>query len=207
MKQKIFIDFDGTVFNTFAFKKDLFAIYKKAGYKEEEIEKTYWDECLDYKYSIEGNLKRLANIRKYDEGKIDPEVERVYAKVPSYLYKDTVPFLKKINHSKYEVNLLSLGDIGFQRLKVDHSGLEKYFDNIYITDKQKWDYLADFLPTESFFVFIDDRADTVENIGKKFPNSVPLRILRNDFDHDDPYIELDCKELQIGKLTEALKYF
>ncbi len=208
MKKQIFIDFDGTIFSTSRFKKDILHIFKCAGYSKEEIEKTYWEECKDYRYSIEGNLKRLARICEYDKAKIDPMVERVYKKVRKYLYKDTIPFLRKINREKYKVNLLTLGDIGFQRLKFDHSGLEKLFDDIYVTENQKWNYLKDIVKREEDFVMIDDRVDTSEKIKENFPNSLPIRIFRKDYDKNDPYLCRDCPKgaVQVVNLKEAFEY-
>lgn len=208
MKTKLFIDFDGTIFSTSRFKRDIFHLFKKAGYSEQEIEKTYWEECRDYKYSIEGNLRRLEKIRGYNKEKIDPLLEKIYRKVKKYVYKDTKTFLRKIDREKYKVNLLSLGDIGFQRLKVDHSGLVDLFQDIFITDQQKWLYLKNLLEQDEKFIIIDDRADTTEKIKAIFPNSNSIRILRKDYDRNDPYVNLQCPNgvTQVENLKQALKY-
>lgn len=205
-KTKIFIDFDGTLFSTQEYKKSLFELYEKAGYSEEEVEKAYWAECQDYKYSLRGNLEKLELLRPYDHETIDPLVEESFARVPEYLYDDSINFVKSLDREKYEVNLLSLGDIEFQSEKINHSGITDLFDNVYITEQQKWDFLQDKIGQDEKFVIIDDRDDTMREIGEHFPAAVPIRIMRNDFDKNDPFLGKEYEGIQVGDLMGAVQY-
>lgn len=206
LRTRIFIDFDATLFSTPTFKLDLFEFYRNAGYAEQEVQECYEQECADYKYSIKGNLERLEKMHPYDQEKVNILMSELYKKVPEYLYDDSVEFLRSIDRNKYEVNLLSLGDIEFQSEKINHSGLAGLFDNVLITEQQKWDFLEDKVGEREKFFIIDDRADTAKEIKQKFPASIPIRIVREDINRDDPYFGGGFEGIQIRGLMEAIEY-
>lgn len=212
-KTRIFLDFDGTIFDTSLYREILFKIFEGAGFSAEEILEKYREECLDYKFSPEGLAKRLREVRVFDQKSISTAIEESYSQVSKFIYTDTFDFLKSLDRDLYILDLLSLGDIGFQRKKIVNAGVDLYFDNIYITDIQKWKYLDKLVTDGDRFAIIDDRADTIRNVKKSFPNCISIEIQRKDADKDDPMrtsviagASKDDDNLKIKSLSQAITY-
>lgn len=206
MKTKLFIDFDGTIFNTEGFKTLVFEVFTKAGFEMDDIEATYRSECLDYKYDIESQMRRLAEIHSFDIELARGRLEKIYNKVPEEIFPDVKDGLLKIDRNNYEVNLLTLGDPGFQKKKAKHSGLLKYFDQGYYCDIQKWLYLDGLVNQNERFVMIDDRGDALEKIAKKFKKSLCIQMARASIDRLDSAAASPFSGIKVKSLTQALKY-
>lgn len=208
MKEKLFIDFDGTLFDTEAFKGQMYDIFVKAGFELDEIKSTYNAECLDYKYSPIGQMERLKKIHSFDREAADQRFKKLYASCDKFLYDDSVEFLNGINRDKYGLDLLTLGDTEFQKTKVDHSGIAKYFDDIYYTEVQKWDYLDRLVDRNENFIVIDDRGDALTEIKKKFKHSLAIHIERPIEDKDDPFLskKIDFSGINVKNLKQARQY-
>lgn len=202
-REKLFIDFDGTLFDTFLFKASFFRILEKAGFSQEDIVSTYQAEGLDYKYSPKGQFERLKKVKKFNEGLALARLEDLYKKSQSFLFEDSVNFLKEIDREKNELILLTLGDIEFQRRKVSESKIEDLFDRCLYTVEQKWIFLEGVIEKDERFVIIDDRGDTLEQISKKYRRSLPIQVKRIHIDNDDPH--LSGAEIYDGISVSSLK--
>jgi len=187
-KRKIFIDFDGTIFDTAGFRDQIYKLLRRYDFDDQEITRFYREECLDYKFKPNGLFERLANLKRFNLSECRELMNQLYDKVPDYIFPDTFKFLKGIDRHHFEVNLLSLGDPAFQRKKIFSSGLDIYFDNIYITELQKWDYFRKkkLVADDEVFYLIDDRSDTIFEVKKNFPRSIALEIDRAKEDKNDP---------------------
>jgi len=186
MKTKLFVDFDGTMFDTALFKEAMFQVFLKTGFSRSELLTAYQAECLNYQFSISGFINRLKNIRNFNLSLTQARIEKLYFEVPRYIYDDVERFLQSIDRSKYGLILLTLGNPHFQRTKVKKSKLEKYFDQIFYTKVQKWEYLDDIVKKDERFIMIDDRSDMIHQISVKFPKALALEMNRRDEDKDDP---------------------
>ena len=202
-KIKLFIDFDSTIFNTEGFKRKFFDIFERNGFSDADINKTYHEACLNYKYSPESHLKRLAKCKEVDVKAIKNELRGIYKFVSDEMYFDTRIFLDSINRDKFEVMMLSMGDKTFQKRKIKHSGVLKYFDKIHICEEQKWNYLKKLHLGDQKFYVIDDRSDTISNIAEIFPNSTPILIRRRKVRPDLMYKETHYKGPVVDDLFEA----
>lgn len=205
-KTKIFIDFDATLFDTGKLKKELFSVLRKAGFSDEEILLTYKAECKDYLYSPKGQVERLKKVRNFDFESVISQIEKLYEKVSSWLYNDTIGFLKNINREKFEVNLLTLGDISFQKKKVESAGIKKLFDNIYYCAEQKWDFLKGLVDRNEKFFVIDDRGDALEKINHCFPDAFCIEINRLQDPLDMMEAASNHKGATVQALAQAEKY-
>ncbi|HOX41519.1 MAG TPA: hypothetical protein PK263_04975, partial [bacterium] len=185
-REKLFLDFDGTLFDTAAFRDALFNLFMSLGYTKTEILQAYKDECADYKFSPLGMCSRLIRIKGTDLKEFSFGLQGLYSKCHHYVYSDCEPFLRRLDRGRYEVNLLSLGDINFQKAKVDNSRISEYFDNLYYCDTKKSHFLAPIVSHDEYFVFIDDRAENIDDIRDHFPNSLTLEINRQKPDLLDP---------------------
>lgn len=208
MKIKLFIDFDGTVFNTEGFRQSMFEIFQKSGFAEDEIERTYKAECLDYKYSPFEQMDRLLKIHDYNIEMAKIRFDRLFEKTPDFIFEDVTNCLKTINRNDYEIVLFTLGDINFQKRKVESSKIGKYFDDIYYTDIQKWIALEKMVASNERFVIIDDRSDTMTEIAKKFRHSLCMQMLRASRDYDDPVLNQrnNFSGIQVRSMKQALHY-
>lgn len=207
-KTPIFIDFDGTLFDTAKFRDQIYDVFIKSGYDLQDIRSSYIAECMDYKYSPEGQFKRLLDIKHSNDKLVSARLDNLYDGVSRLVYADTEDFLRSIDRSKFEANLLTLGDLDFQTRKVKESGLYDFFDQLYICDIQKWDYMANIAEPRDYFIVIDDRADTLENIKSRFPKALCIQIIRQDLDLEDAanfYKEV-YSGIKVHDLNQALRY-
>jgi len=208
MKEKLFVDFNGTLFDTEAFKKEMYAIFIKAGFDIDEIKATYNAECLDYKYSPIGQMKRLEKIHTLDKEAANRRFEKLYLNCQDYLYDDSIDFLKSVDRDKYELDLFTLGDTKFQSIKVENSKIGPYFDNVIYTEIQKWEYLDNLVGQKEKFITIDDRGDALAEIQKKFNRSLVIQITRPIKDKDDPFIKQTSNfaGINVKNLKQARQY-
>jgi|GEM_PF-662604 len=207
MKRKIFLDFDGTLFDTSALKKEMFALYKSVGFGAEEITKHYRLEAKDGLFSPYGLLDRLTRGDSKEKSRICKSLAALLLTSDKYVYPDTIPYLSVLDREKFEINLMTLGDIRFQSTKVEHSGMKKYFDNLYYVDKAKWEIFDQYASFDEPFMFIDDREDTVYNIEARFPKSICLCIKRTDEDKDDLHHHPISGKIKVIKnLNESFTY-
>lgn len=191
MKTKIFIDFDGTIFDTDSFRILTWNAFAKAGFSYARIEKTYAAACSDYKYSPQKQLELLARQEQGDKTTALYLVSQLYLHAPKMIFADAISFLGGVDRAMFQVNLLSMGDQDFQRAKIESSLVSNFFDNVYITDEQKWTYLDRLVDVPDQFIFIDDRSDTVHNMARKFINSLSIEINRIGLPSDpmEPVVE------------------
>ena len=128
---KIYIDFDGTLFNTDMFYQDYLTVLNKYNISSLEIDEMKKELFANRRF----NLDILTNyiISKYNIKKLKQEVESLYNN--SYVFEDVIPFLEK--YKNYNLILLTLGDVDYQNRKINGSRLSKYFQDIIITDVDK----------------------------------------------------------------------
>lgn len=206
MKIKLFVDFDGTLFDTSLFKEKLFEIFKLTGATDDEIMHCYNSECLDFKYSPFSNLEKLYQLKQFDIEAARRDINELCSESYKYVYADSDHFLSEIDRNQYELNLLTLGDIEFQRSKVENSKLTKHFNNIYYCENQKWDFIEKLVDQNEKFIIIDDRGDTAEKIKAKFKRSMPIMIDRFDRIEDNYTPKDNFQGLTIKNLKQAIQY-
>ena len=175
----IYIDFDGTLYNTTKLNKNFIHIFNKYNINTEYIKKL----MNNYKnYDILANKIIIDN--NIDKS-IYNEIFNLYSN--NLVYKDVIPFLEKY-YKKYELILLTLGNKEYQEKKIKSSNLKKYFKDIIITNKDKSKLNIDYTNG----IFIDNNPNEL----KKFYNSNAtylIRIKRNE----DKYskLNLDIKNI------------
>ena len=128
---KIYIDFDGTLFNTDKFYQDYLVILNKYNISSFEIDEMKKELFTNRKFNLDILTDYI--ISKYNIKNLKQEVESLYNN--SYVFEDVIPFLEK--YKNYNLILLTLGDIDYQNRKIEGSKLSKYFQDIIITDVDK----------------------------------------------------------------------
>ena len=181
---KIYIDFDGTLFDSSQYYSNYTNIFKKHNININEI--------LNKTYEKDKNFDTISKklIKEYNLNQnIYEELNTMYKK--NYIFKDVIPFLEKYSQ-KYELILLTLGNINYQKKKIKNSKISKYFKDIIITDKDKSNLNIDYKNG----IFIDNNPLEL----KKFYNSKVkylIRIKRNT----DKYSKLNMDIENIPEFT------
>ncbi len=207
-KEKIFIDIDGVLLNTSLLRDQFFESFIRAGYQIQDIKTTFMLESMDYQYNPIKHLDRLQKIKHTNQKLAEARIKSVYTNIYKYLYEDVKELLVGVDKEKYELNILTLGDIEFQNKKIDHSEIANSIDNIHIADSPKQNYLDKLVGNKEEFVLIDDRADILEKVRKKFAKSLCIQIIRQDLEIADATMMYKdvYSGIKIKSLPEAFKY-
>ena len=167
------IDFDDTLFDTQAFKEARLKALKKFGVSTELFWTTYKkarvnnDGVFTYSDIIHAQILGSAG---YSETEILKAFKNVNKKIKSFLMKDTEDFLKFLKTFKQPLILLSLGETGFQELKVKETGIDKYFDRMFMINKSKGQVLQELIKAGQDYWFINDKVDEAQQLKISFPN-------------------------------------
>ena len=144
--RKLYIDFDNTLFNTIKFNENCKKIIDKYINKEEQdkIFKSF-TKIYDFRevlniLAINYNIDKELLIKDYNEVLKD-----------NYLYDDVIEFLEYYKE-KYELILLTWGNNEYQLDKINCSKISKYFKELLITQKLKYELDIDYKNS----IFIDD---------------------------------------------------
>ena len=117
---KIYIDFDGTIYNTTKLYQEYINLLKKYNINEE-----YFQNKLNKNYQKNKNLNTITEyiINDYNlNNSIQTELNNIIKN--NLIYKDVIPFLEKY-HNKYDLILLTLGNKEFQEKKIKSSNINK----------------------------------------------------------------------------------
>jgi len=176
-KIKLFIDFDDTLFDRGRFVPDMFSIIKKYGFDDAEIEGSYKIVYSDGYDGIWSHLDYLhKNVRTFDLAGATEEIERFLDTAPGYLFPEAVPFLEKVDRDKYDVRLLTVGGLEFQKLKVSKSGIEKCFDQCHYSPVNKAAALKNLVSEGETFVLLDDKDRETLAVREAYPKSLAIQI-------------------------------
>ena len=160
---KIYIDFDGTLFNNNKHYHKLINILKKYNITEEYINNI----TKNKHYKNIDNLAKEIIINNNLDKSILKEINTIYSN--DLIYKDIIPFLEKY-HNQYDLILLTLGTKKYQLKKIKSSNISKYFKEIIITNKDKSLLNIDYQNS----IFIDNNPHEL----KKFHNSKVKYLIR-----------------------------
>ena len=125
---KIYIDFDGTLFNSTKLYNNFIKTFNKYN-----IKTSYTKNILLKNKNYDTAAKKIINEFNLDKS-IYKELNNIYSK--NLLFKDTIPFLEKY-YQKYDLILLTLGTKSYQNKKINSTNISKYFKEIIITNKDK----------------------------------------------------------------------
>src|SRR3989339_1200259 len=153
-----FVDWDDTVYNTVAFKADIFGIFAKHGANEKDIKETFLKSLCtvaphQYDYTFEEHTQFLRDLGYNLPDTVEAELNALFSK--NYLFPDTVMFLEFLKSISDKVVLLSAGDKTFQLNKIRDSGISDRFDELVILSGNKEKYLGDNYNNNKIF-FIND---------------------------------------------------
>ena len=160
MKTKIYIDFDSTLFNTDEFYGAFLNICKKNNVDNKQvinIKNEKFKKSSDFDLDI--LAKKISEIHNLKKEFLD-EMEDLYSS--KYLFDDTISFLESI-YLKYELVLFTYGNKSYQTKKINATGIDKYFNEIIITENSKDSLDIDYINS----VFIDNNPNEIRGYYNK----------------------------------------
>lgn len=194
-----YIDFDYTLFDTYAFRTELYQILKENG-----IEKSYLaltSEQEEYELlNIRNLFEQLSRDENIPLDKFMKPLEILYKKSTKFVYNDVVEFLKWLRAEKQKTYILTWGDEQYQSEKVKASKLERYVDGVIYSEKLKYTLDLDYKNA----TFIDDSIRDLKGLYDKEAKFV-FRIKRKYGKNSDK--ELKMKDiLEFDSLDELKNY-
>ena len=194
-----YIDFDSTLYKTSSLKnKMLESIAKKCCNENKNInfESVLFEAISMFKrekiYNIYKLCEYFAEKYKIDAECMKNEINNILKNGKHFVYCDVKKFLTKLKKENNILILLTYSakqDFDYQKLKIEGSGLTKYFDEIIITSKLKYalknvDYKNG--------IFIDDNPNDLLGIAKHNPIKI-YRMKRQDNKYSK--IEIENKDI------------
>lgn len=169
---KMYIDFDGTLFDSTIQYERLLNIFKKYNVDKDYIEELKKEDFYQKEKSYDVLAEKIISNKNLDPNILN-EVNDIYTE--DLVYPDVVPFLEKYSN-KFELILLTLGNVKHQQKKIKVSNLSKYFKDIIIAEKDKSKINIDYTKG----IFIDNNPIEIE----RFYNSKAAYLIRIKRDID-----------------------
>ncbi len=162
-KEKIYIfDLDHTLLNSLKFRQDIGLL-------------------------LENNPEISSeNIWSHFAAKDERLINFIKEKTKDYLFDDTLENLEKVKDKKV---LLTFGSLEFQKLKVEALNFNEVFDQVFLTDENKMNFLESFISENStkeiFFINDNNNKRFRENdeVRKLFPEVKVIDI--NNYDDEE----------------------
>ena len=203
-----FIDFDHTLYNTPLLTNDMLNalaayICQNTNKNQENIFQLLKDKFkrgTNNIYDIYKLIEYFGNQYKYDINKATEIVNKVIANGQSYLFDDSIPFLRSLKKDNHKIYILSYNEteVYFQAIKITGSGLLPYVDGIFPTTSIKGNIPLDF----SKCIFIDDKPKDLISIYNNKPYKI-FRIRRKNDTYSE--IETGLPIPEFSSLLELMK--
>ena len=209
---KIIFDFDHTLFSAkqfyFALKKAFF----KLGVKEKLFQETFEEsKGVGRDYKPEKQFKLIHKTRpEIKIGKLKKSFEKILKAAPKFLYNDVLGFLKKWS-KEADFILLSYGEEKFQKLKIENSGIKKYFKRVIITrDIDKSKPFKKLFSENKKIIFVEDNPQALSKTKTSFSQIITVRINRGEGKYyqepDNSQIDFSIKNLkELEKILKSSK--
>lgn len=204
---KIIFDLDHTLFNATLFKNDLFDIFIKNGVSREDVLISYGKYLKEVggAYNFVEHANILQSMRaSFDKEKALEEFEAFNkSDFRKYIASEvfaTLDFLKK---KGYALILLTKGGLANQTLKIKQSGLNVFFDEVYICQGNKFPSLQEINPQQDDW-FVNDHWEETLEIKGAYPKLNYFLLKRNDMDNLPKIADADISV--IFSISELLEY-
>ena len=206
---KIIFDFDHTLFSAkqfyFALKKAFF----KLGVKEKLFQETFEEsKGVGRDYKPEKQFKLIHKTRpEIKIGKLKESFEKILKTAPKFLYNDVLGFLKKWS-KEADFILLSYGEEKFQKLKIENSGIKKYFKRVIITrDIDKSKPFKKLFSENKKIIFVEDNPQALSKTKTSFPQIITVRINRGEgkYSQKPNNLQVDFSIKNLKELEKILK--
>lgn len=124
-------------------------------------------------YDFKEHLRLIAGATDASMQKLEQNMEKVFKRAPDFLFKGAVDALEYLRNMAEKMILISRGNLYFQKKKILNSGIEKFFDEVIISEKIKAEVLAEQITKwrtqNKTIMFIDDSLTEIKAVKKRFP--------------------------------------
>lgn len=174
----IFIDFDRTMYDSDRLYREIYLICENYGLKRSILEESY------NKYFQEPVLFNVISLIKYaaqEVGILAGELlqsitDLILFKGNNFVYKDVFNTLGYLTETSNSIRLITYGDVLFQEMKINGSGLKDQFKDIIITNQYKW--LHENLSKNSKKIIIDDNPREISKYRYYYDSAILIEVKR-----------------------------
>ncbi len=170
------IDFDDTLFDSELFKQARIEALARLGVASDVYQTTYQEAYKStdglFAYSNERHADSLAQ-RGFEREVVLRALESTHKRLAEFLDSEAIVFLETLKKFHQPMVLLSIGDPTFQELKIKGSGIENFFDRLFMVDYPKEKVIHELVVAgapENFW-FINDKVIETETIVRQFPKA------------------------------------
>lgn len=197
-----YLDFDYTLFDTYAFREELYKILEQNGFDRSFLLLTpELKENNPKLLNVRNLFIHLANERNIPVNNFLEPLEKLYIRGNEFVYDDSEQFLKYLKSKNHKLHLLTWGEKEYQKEKVMASKLYNYFDDIIYAEQLK--YTLQQIDYENG-IFIDDSPRELEGLYNRKVKQL-YRIKRKNGKNSEE--KLDIKGiLEFNSLIELQNY-
>lgn len=197
-----YLDFDYTLFDTYAFREALYKILELNGLDKTVLPLTVEKKDNSQKLlNIKEVFQKLSKERNIPLDNFMEPLKKLYDKGQEYLYSDSIEFLEYLKSKGHKLYTITWGEKEYQEEKIKISKIDKYFEKIIFAERLKYE-LDDV--DYSNGIFIDDSIRDLEGLYNKKAKQL-FRIKRKNGKNSDK--ELNIKEiLEFNSLRELQDY-
>jgi len=206
-KINLIFDLDKCLFNRDLFFDFIWQNFKNIGVSDNLFLKTYadsktgpektWDSQLQLKLISEGSGIKIDILSK--------ELEKIFKSSAKFLFSDVKRFLKKYyKKNNIFLNLLTHGKKNVQMAKIKYTGINNFFNKIYITSEEyKLNLLKKAFKKNQVNLFIDDREVILVKAKKTHPSLITILLRRNNFLKKTP-LEVDFQVKDLKQVEDLI---
>ena len=196
-----YLDFDYTLFDTYAFREELYKILEKNGLDKNSLPLTAEKKDNNQKLlNIKEVFKKLSKEKNIPLDNFMEPLKKLYERGQEFLYSDSMEFLEYLKSKGHKLYTITWGEKEYQKEKIKISKIDKYFDEIIFAEQLKYTLDIDY----ENGIFIDDSVRDLEGLYAKNAKQV-FRIKRKNGKNSDK--ELNIKEiLEFESLKELQEY-
>lgn len=205
------IDLDDTLLNTQTFKQARIKALHDLGVSD-DLYKTSYKEAYNNAsginiYNSSSHAEVLAK-HGFDRKEILSALQRVEEGLKDLLFPGTEDLLNFLKEKRQKLILLSLGEEGFQKMKIKQTGLAKFFDLIFTVNDTKEHIIQKILkdyPDEQEVWLVNDKIDETKKIKQLFPILKPILKMSpvfNEAEYKDSSINYFSTLTQIKQYVE-----
>ena len=210
MAKIFFVDFDDVLFNTRDFMADLIAACAPFGISPKQWRDAYRNRTGDVPgvhapFTIERFAAVLGERTGVSAARLADAMRAIAMRdLPRYVFADSVPFLRAVGRDHAMV--LTYGDTEFQMTRVRDSGIAREVAEVFVTQSQKVEVIADYLaahpsvaPTD--IVYLDDRATYFGPVKERLPEVRTVLVARPERRYADA--PTDACDTVVESLAQA----
>lgn len=161
----VILDLDYTLLDTARFKQALASEFESCGIGESRFQQTYRQTISqnypDYDYDPSRHADLLFAELECTKSQLMDRVEKLLSNTAEYLYPGALNFLQELRNMDFNLILLTLGNVEWQRMKIQKSDLETRFDQVIYVRKSKLSAMNKLSDLKQPVIVINDNSDEV----------------------------------------------